>query len=303
MNPEISEWLLLLIRWLHITVGITWIGTSIFFMWLDRTFEFNEKSNRPGHIGDLWMVHGGGFYHVEKLQMGPTQVPEYLHWFKWESYWTWASGILLLWFMFYAGGGALLLDPTTSSLTYGEALAIGVGTVLVSWFAYDFVWELALTRKNPIVGHVFTFLWIVLSAYFLCQTLSGRAAYMHMGAVVGTWMTGNVFLRIIPRQIQMVEASKRGEAVNADWPKNAKNRSTHNTYLTLPIIFIMLSNHFPSTYGNPLNWLILLGVSISGALIRHFFLIRKKDPVRSRGVLVGAIVLLVSVIYFTRENV
>ncbi len=297
MNQEILEWLLLLGRWLHIVVGITWIGTSIFFMWLDRSIEPNPESKRPGHLGELWMVHGGGFYHVEKLQMGPTPVPEVLHWFKWESYWTWLSGIFLLTLLFYTGGGTYLLDSSVSSISLRQAIAISVGSILVSWFFYDFLWESNLTKKSPALGHALTLAWFGGMTYFLCHTLSGRAAYIHMGAMIGTWMTANVFLRIIPRQVKMVEAAKRGESVNPEWSKNAKNRSTHNTYLTLPVIFIMLSNHFPSTYGSKWNWLILLLISAAGAAIREFFVARLRAPQRSK--IFGAIGALLILIVMT----
>lgn len=302
MNQELFEWLLLLGRWLHITVGITWIGTSIFFMWLDRSFTPNPDSKNPGHVGDLWMVHGGGFYHVEKLLMGPTKVPKELHWFKWESYWTWMSGIFLLGMIFYAGNGTFLLDQSVSRITFPEALAISTGSLLISWFFYDFLWESRLAKHRPILAHALTLLWFGGMVYFLCHTLSGRAAYIHVGGMLGTWMTANVFLRIIPRQLKMVEASKNGEAVNPDWGKNAKNRSTHNTYFTLPVIFIMLSNHFPNTYGNAHNWEILISIAAAGAAIREFFVVRLSNPRRSRffGAL-GALIIL-AVMALTREN-
>ncbi len=302
MNQEIYEWILLLARWLHITVGITWIGTSIFFMWLDRTFEFNEGSKNPGHVGDLWMVHGGGFYHVEKMQMGPTKVPEHLHWFKWESYWTWMSGVFLLIAIFYTGSGTFLLDTSVSGATYWQAVGVGVGSIIGSWIFYDLLWESKISKEKPVIGHILTLMWLAGMSYFLCHTLSGRAAYIHIGAMLGTWMTANVFLRIIPRQVKMVEAAKKGEAVNQDWGKNAKNRSTHNTYFTLPVIFIMMSNHFSSTYGNQWNWIILLGMCAAGAAIREFFVVRLKNPKRSKTFGAVGIALILAIMVFTREN-
>lgn len=302
MNQEIVEWILLLARWLHITVGVTWIGTSIFFMWLDRTFTPNPQSKNAGHVGDLWMVHGGGFYHVEKLLMGPTKVPDELHWFKWESYWTWMSGIFLLIAIFYTGSGTFLLDSSVSGVTYWQAVGIGVGSVLVSWLFYDLLWESKLTKVKPLIGHFLTIAWLAGMSYFLCHTLSGRAAYIHIGAMLGTWMTANVFLRIIPRQVKMVEAAKKGEPVNQDWGKNAKNRSTHNTYFTLPVIFLMLSNHFSQTYGNQWNWVILLLISAAGAAIREFFVVRLKNPARSKAFGAIGVCLILGVVIFTREN-
>jgi len=303
ISDDVFNWILLLVRWLHITVAVTWIGTSIFFMWLDRTLVFNDQSDNEGHVGDLWMVHGGGFYHVEKLLMGPTKVPEVLHWFKWESYWTWMSGVTLLSLIFYTGGGTFLLDDSVSNISYGQGVLIGIFSIIGSWFFYDFLWERKLTKTSPIIGHILTVLWLVLMSYFLCHTLAGRAAYIHIGAMIGTWMTANVFMRIIPRQLKMVEASKKGEEVNKEWGINAKNRSTHNTYFTLPIIFIMLSNHFPtSTYGHQYNWIILLLITCSGAAIREYFVKRVNNIKKAKISLILGILLLVFTINFTKEE-
>jgi uncharacterized membrane protein/plastocyanin len=302
MDQDLFEWLLLLGRWIHITTGITWIGTSIFFMWLDRSFEKNNKSTRPGHLGELWMVHGGGFYNVEKLQMGPTKVPNNLHWFKWESYWTWMSGFYLLSMIFYTNSGTFLLDPSVSSITYLQGVLLSLGTIFGSWFFYDALWEHPFTKEKPREANIVTLILIAGITFLLCKTLSGRAAYLHVGAILGTWMAGNVFLRIVPRQVKMVEAAKKGETVNPDWAVNAKNRSTHNTYFTLPVIFIMLSNHFPMTYGHNLNWLVLLIICVAGASIRRFFVVRLSDPFQSRKFLLAGVALLVGVILFTRQS-
>lgn len=206
----------------------------------------------------------------EALNGATTKVPDELHWFKWESYWTWMSGFALFALIFYTGDGTFLLDASISNFTYGQAVALSLFSIFGSWIFYDFVWERNLTKNHPMLGHALTIFWFVMMDYVLCHTLSGRAAYMHVGAMLGTWMTANVFMRIIPRQVKMVEASKRGEPVNQDWGVNAKNRSTHNTYFTLPVIFIMLSNHFPMTYGHQSSWLVLLGLCAAGAAIREF---------------------------------
>jgi uncharacterized membrane protein len=287
-------------RWLHITVAVTWIGTSIFFMWLDRTFKANPNSTRPGHVGELWMVHGGGFYHVEKLLMGPTKVPAELHWFKWESYWTWMSGMFLIALYFYTDNGAFLLDSNISNITYTQGVLLSLFTIFGSWVFYDSLWEMKLTKTAPVLGHVLTLVWFVGMTYLLCKTLSGRASYIHVGGMLGTWMTANVFRRIIPRQILMVEASKKGEPVNQDWAKNAKNRSTHNTYFTLPVIFIMLSNHFPNTYDHPQSWAILLGLSLAGAAIREYFVVRLSRPQRAMGFGIFGIVLIATIAWVTQ---
>lgn len=302
MDQDIFDWVLLLGRWLHITVAVTWIGTSIFFMWLDRSFERNPEAKDVGHVGELWMVHGGGFYKVEKMLMGPTKVPAHLHWFKWESYWTWMSGAFLVVMIFYTGGGVFLLDSDVSSLSYPQGVALGIFSIIGSWFFYDFVWERAFIRKTPVIGHVLTLAWLGGMSYLLCHTLSGRAAYIHIGGMLGTWMTANVFMRIIPRQLKMVEAARVGKPVNQDWGKNAKNRSTHNTYFTLPVIFIMLSNHFPNTYGHEWNWLILLVISAGGAAIREYFVVRLSNPKRSLTFGIIGVLLILSVMLTTREN-
>jgi len=269
-------------------------------MWLDRSF-IKLPNQKEGHIGELWMVHGGGFYRVEKLQMGPTKVPKVLHWFKWESYWTWTSGMLLLMLIFYTGGGTFLLDESVSNISFTQGMLLALFSVFGSWFVYDFVWDSKLIKKSSLYGHLFTLIWLIGMTYFLCQTLSGRAAYIHVGAMIGTWMVGNVYLRIIPRQLKMVESSKSGEKINQEWATNAKNRSTHNTYLTLPIIFIMLSNHFPSTYGHELNWLILFLISLAGAFIRQYFVIRLAKPTRSKQYAVFGLLILFGVSFMTRE--
>ncbi len=292
MSQDVYDWVLLLGRWIHITTAVTWIGTSIFFMWLDRSINQD---------GDLWMVHGGGFYHVKKSLMGTTKVPEELHWFKWESYWTWMSGIFLILLVFYTGNGAALLDSSVSKISFLQGVLISLLALVISWFFYDFLWERSFTKTKPAVGHALTLAWLGGMSYLLCHTLSGRAAYLHIGAMLGTWMTANVFLRIIPRQLKMVEAAKRGEPVNQDWAKNAKNRSTHNTYFTLPVIFLMMSNHFPSTYGNELNWLILLLMCAAGAAVREFFVARLKNPRRSK--VAGAVgsLLILSAFLLAKE--
>jgi uncharacterized membrane protein/plastocyanin len=302
MNQDLFDWILLLARWLHITVAVTWIGTSIFFMWLDRSFKPNPESKNAGHVGEVWMVHGGGFYHVEKLLMGPTKVPEHLHWFKWESYWTWMSGMFLVSLIFYTGDGTFLLDEMVSNITYWQGVGISLFSIFGSWFFYDFIWETDLTKKRPAIGHLLTLAWLTGMTYFLCHTLSGRAAYIHIGGMMGTWMTANVFMRIIPRQLKMVEASRKGEPVNQDWGKNAKNRSTHNTYLTLPVIFIMLSNHFPNTYGHDYNWVILLLISVGGAAIREYFVVRLSNPKRSIKAAILGIALITGVIVFSQQK-
>ncbi|MFX3675419.1 MAG: urate hydroxylase PuuD [bacterium] len=299
MSQEVYDWMLLLGRWVHITTAVTWVGTSIFFMWLDRSFLVNPDATAEGHVGELWMVHGGGFYRVEKLLMGPTKVPKVLHWFKWEAYWTWLSGFFLVCMIFYSGGGTFLLDSSVSDITFLQGVLLSLFSIFGSWIFYDRLWEGDTARQRPIIGHFLTLSWFAGMTYFLCHTFSGRAAYIHIGGMLGTWMTANVFMRIIPRQLKMVEASKLGEPVNQEWGKNAKNRSTHNTYFTLPVIFIMLSNHFPSTYGHDYNWLILILLSAAGAAIREYFVVRLSKPKYAKKMAVLGVLLILLVARWT----
>lgn len=271
MWANLYDWLLMLGRWLHITAAMMWIGTSFFFIWLDRTLVPQKDSKREGHIGELWMVHGGGFYQVEKMLLGPNQVPQVLHWFKWEAAFTWLSGFFLLIIIFYTGEGIFLLDPRVSSLTFQQGVLLGLSTIFGSWLLYDFLWQSSLAKKIPLLCHTLTIILGIGIAYLLCKTLSGRAAYIHMGGVLGTWMIGNVWVRILPNQTKMIAATQAGNPVDPNWGINAKNRSVHNNYLTLPVIFIMMSNHFPSTYGHEYNWVFLVVVGIVGGSIRLFF--------------------------------
>lgn len=295
MLDHLIDWSLLLGRWIHITTAVCWIGTSIFFMWMDRSFVKNPTNDREGHVGDLWMVHGGGFYKVEKMLMGPTKVPELLHWFKWEAYWTWMSGMFLLLMMFYIDGGEQLVDADLFDISGYQAMAIGLTSIFGSWFFYDQLWESALAKKAK-VAHTITILYAGGMIYFLCNTILHRVAYIHVASMLGTWMVGNVLLRIIPRMKKMVELSKEGKEINPDWAINAKNRSTHNTYFTLPIIFIMFSNHFPNIYAHDYNWLLLILMTMAGASIRHYFVIRLSDSFKAKLFALAAILLVITTI-------
>lgn len=269
MWAHFYDWMTMLVRWLHITAAMMWIGTSFFFMWLDRSVVAQKNAKRQGHIGELWMVHGGGFYQVEKMLLGPNEVPEVLHWFKWEAGFTWLSGLFLLLLVFYSGDGIYLLDKN-SSLSVNQAYAVGILSIIGGWIVYDLLWQSPLAKKS-LVCHFLTVGLAVGIAYLLCKTLNGRAAYIHMGGVLGTWMIGNVWNRILPNQTKMIAATKAGTPVDPNWAINAKNRSTHNNYITLAVIFIMMSNHFPETYGHQYNWVFLVLIGLVGAFIRLFF--------------------------------
>ncbi len=271
MEAHIVEWLNLLVRWIHFIVGIAWIGASFYFNWLENHLNRNPPQDK-GIDGNLWAVHGGGFYHLKKFTNGPNKLPEVLHWFKWEAYMTWVSGMTLLTIVYYYNAKAMMIDPSVYDLSTTMAIAIGIGSGVLSWFVYDLLCK-ALKAKPLLLG-IIIFIYLAVLAYLLTQFLSARAAYIHVGAAIGTIMAGNVFFVIIPAQKELVKALSEDRIPNASYGENGLLRSRHNNYLTLPVLFIMISNHFPTTYGNQYNWLVLVAVSAVGILARHYFNIR-----------------------------
>ncbi|MGH7520346.1 MAG: urate hydroxylase PuuD [Gemmatimonadales bacterium] len=259
MTSWLGDWANLLLRWTHFIAGIAWIGSSFYFIWLDRAIG--------GPTGSLWMVHSGGFYQVEKRRPGPGEIPAVLHWFKWEAMLTWITGIALLVLVFYLTG-AYLLDPGVSRIGRGAAIALGIGLVIFSWPVYDRLWRSPLARR-PAVATAVSLALLTAITILLCRVLSGRAAFMHVGAMLGTIMVANVWERIIPAQQQMVAATRAGQPADFTLGERANQRSVHNSYMTFPLLFIMLSNHFPATYASPLNWLVLLLLFVAGAAVRH----------------------------------
>lgn len=274
MYAHLLEWLGLLLRWVHIIAGIAWIGSSFFFMWLDSALEAPEKE-KPDVTGELWMTHSGGFYQVEKRKIGPGQLPKVLHWFKWEAFFTWLSGIFLLLVVYYFTGGIYLVDSTVSDITPGFAVALGIGLILVSWIVYDFLFSSRFSKHTRILS-AFSFVLLCVVTWVLTQYLSGRAAYIHVGAILGTLMVANVWMRILPAQRKMIAATERGEKPDFSLGERAKTRSVHNNYMTFPVIFIMFSNHYPSTYGHPHNWLVLVLIIIAGAGVKHVMNVGKE---------------------------
>lgn len=261
MNFDLSEWANLLIRWIHVFAGILWIGQTYFFTWLDaRLTEAIDLANQGGS-GNVWMVHSGGFYAVKK-QYAPPHLGEKLHWFRWEAAVTWISGIGLLILVYYAGG--LMVDETVANTTLATSIGIGISVLVGSWVLYDFLWKSKLANV-PAVATLVSYLLIVALAYGLCRLMSGRAAYIHVGGALGTIMAANVWLRILPAQRQLVGALKTGNQPNAALALRAKTRSKHNTFIVVPVVLIMLSNHFPTaTYGNSYNWLVLAALVLVG---------------------------------------
>jgi uncharacterized membrane protein len=292
VEAYVVDWLNLLVRWLHVIAGIAWIGSSFYFIWLDDHLRTpaDPADDDKGVGGEVWSVHGGGFYHAQKYRVAPRVIPSPLHWFKWEAYATWASGIFLTALIYWYGAGVYLVDPSVAELSAPYAVAIAIAFLAGGWLAYD------LLCKSPLARDVRVFALVLLIAcgalaWGLCQLYSGRGAYIHFGAVLGTIMAANVFFVIIPGQKQMVAAAERGEAPDPGPGLQAKQRSVHNTYFTLPVLFVMTSNHYAMVYGHDFNWLILIGISLAGALIRVWFVERHKGTASPLPVIVALIIL------------
>ena len=266
MTGWLSDWANLLLRWAHFIAGIAWIGSSFYFIWLDRALTRPEQA-RPGVEGDLWMVHSGGFYQVEKRRPAPGEIPPVLHWFKWEAMLTWVTGIALLVLVFYLSS-AYLLDPSVSRISRGTATLVGIGIVILSWPIYDGLWRSPLARQ-PATASAVSLALLAGVTLLACRLFSGRAAFMHIGALLGTIMVANVWQRILPAQQQMLDATRAGRSADFTLGERAKQRSVHNSYMTFPLLFIMLSNHFPATYASPANWLVLFLLFVAGAAVRH----------------------------------
>jgi len=267
MDPHYTEWLNLLVRWVHMIVGIAWIGASFYFVWLEN--NLNRKDPKEGLSGDLWAIHGGGIYHLQKYKLAPEKMPDHLHWFKWEAYTTWLTGVLLLGVVYYLNAQLYLLAPGTE-LTPLQGIGISIASLVAGWFIYDFLCDSALGKRPALLGVVLLVL-LVAAAWALSQVFSGRAAYIHIGAITGTMMVGNVFRVIMPGQRKLVAAITEGREPDPEAPAKALLRSRHNNYLTLPVLFIMISNHFPSTYGSEWNWAILFAIAMLSVLVRHYF--------------------------------
>jgi uncharacterized membrane protein len=275
--------------------GIAWIGSSFYFVWLDNHLRppQAEADRDKGVGGELWSVHGGGFYHAQKYRVAPPALPETLHWFKWEAYTTWLSGMFLLVLVYWLGAEIYLIDPAVLSLGPLTASGIALAFIVAGWFVYDGLCKSPLARNGPLFAGILLVL-AALLAWGLCQVFGGRGAYIHFGAVLGTIMAANVFFVIIPGQRQMVAAAARGEAPDPLPGIRGKQRSVHNTYFTLPVLFTMISNHFAMTYNHEFNWAILIAISLAGALVRMYFVARHSGRASPLPI-VGAVLLLLIV--------
>jgi uncharacterized membrane protein len=264
---NLHVWLDLLLRWTHVIAGIAWIGSSFYFVWLDHHLS-QPAPPREGVVGEIWMVHSGGFYQVERRRLSPGQVPGSLHWFKWEALITWATGLLLLAVVYYFTRGVYLIDLQTSRLSVGAAIAVGLGGIFLSWWVYDAIWRSPLGRSSAFATALSLVLLAAVS-FALCRLLSGRAAFLHLGALMGTIMVNNVWQRILPAQQQMIDATKAGRPANEALGEQAKRRSMHNSYITFPVLFLMLSPHFPATSSGPWSWIVALLLTGAGMAARH----------------------------------
>jgi uncharacterized membrane protein len=277
MEAYAAEWVELLLRWVHLITGIAWIGASFYFVWLDNSLlpPARARDAHEGIGGELWAVHGGGFYHVRKFRVAPEALPSPLHWFKWEAYSTWLSGFALFVLMYWLHARAYMIDPSVADLTPLAAVAISAALLVGGWLFYDQLCRrLGLDRER--------WLWIAIAAfiaacaYGLAQVYSGRGVYYQIGAMIGTWMAANVLMVIIPSQRKLVEAKEAGVAPDPIHGLRGKQRSVHNNYFTLPVLFIMISNHYPMTFGHRQAWLVLLAILFLAGFVRHFFNLRHR---------------------------
>lgn len=271
---ELEQWCQYLLRWAHLIAGISWIGNSFYFMWLDAHLVPPDPP-RDGATGELWMVHSGGFYRVEKRRIGPGSLPAVLHWFRWEAALTLATGVLLLGLVYYGHGAILLLDPAVEGLSAGGAAALGILFLAASWLAYDTLWRSPLGRNALLAGAASAALFCAATCG-LSRLFSGRGAYVHLGAALGTIMVLNVWLRILPAQRDMIRATQAGRSPDPALSAGAKRRSVHNSYITLPVLFLMVSNHFPMTYGHRLGWIIAILLAVVGMSTRHVMIVGRR---------------------------
>ncbi|RYE03807.1 MAG: hypothetical protein EOP61_03135 [Sphingomonadales bacterium] len=298
MGVDITEWLNLAIRWLHLTAGIAWIGSSFYFVWLDLHLTPPKTGDASGEV---WSVHGGGFYHNQKYQVAPAQMPDKLHWFKWEAYWTWISGFSLLVLVYYVGAQSFLIDPAKVALSPWQGIAIGLASLALGWIIYDRLCRSSIGASNQLLG-ICWFLCLLFAAFALNSVFTARGAYLHIGAIVGSVMVGNVFFVIIPNQKKVVADLIAGRTPDPALGAAAKQRSLHNNYMTLPVLFIMISHHYPMTYGAERPWLVLALLGLTGVAVRHVFNLRHREQSTGRAMVIAAAMALISVTYVSMEK-
>ena len=301
MEAYLLEWAGLLLRWLHVIVAIAWIGSSFYFVWLDNhlTPPADAGLRDKGVGGELWAVHGGGFYNPQKYLGAPPQLPSHLHWFYWESYSTWMSGFALFTLLYLFNPKTYLIDPNVANLSASVAVFSALGFLVAGWIIYDLFCR--LFGKNEKLLSAMVFALVVAATWLACHVFAGRAAFLIIGAMIATIMSANVFFWIIPGQRKVVAAMRAGEPVDPIHGQRGKQRSVHNTYFTLPVLFAMLSNHYSMTYSHPDNWIVLVVLMSAGVLVRQFFIKRHKgvsDPFYP----IAALILIAAVIVWIAPN-
>jgi len=305
MESYLLDWANLLLRWVHVITAIAWVGSSFYFVFLDSSLTppVDEDLQRQGVSGELWAVHGGGFYHPVKFAVKPPELPSHLHWFYWESYSTWLTGFALFTVSYLWSAGTYLIDRSLMDWSPGAAIGVALSFFVVFWMLYDGICQLFGKRKNgdAIVGALVLVL-VCVASWLACHWFAGRAAFLLVGAMIATAMSANVFFWIIPGQRKVVAAIKAGQPVDPVHGQRGKQRSVHNTYFTLPVLFAMLSNHYSFTYGHPHNWLVLIVMMLAGALIRQFFVMRHGYKLGRNGnplpyALVGVVLILGAIVW------
>ena len=293
MEAYILDWLSLLGRWLHFVAGIAWIGASFYFVWLDDHLLAPKEAadSEKGVAGEVWSVHGGGFYHAQKYALTPPEMPGILHWFKWEAYTTWLSGVFLLALIYWYGANVYLIDPEVARLSRPEAIGVGIGTLVIGWVVYDLLCRSPIANNEKMLAACIV-VFVSVMAFVLCHLFSGRGAFIHYGAMLGTIMVANVAHVIIPGQKELVAAAKEGREPDPAYGIKGKQRSVHNTYFTLPVLFVMISNHYAMTYSHQYNWLILIALSLAGALVRVYFVARHKGGASPVPLIVAALIVI-----------
>ena len=291
-----ATWLHLVARWAHILTGAAWIGTSFYFVFLNNSIRppDNEQDSGAKVKGVVWMVHGGAFYRTTKYDGAPEKLPTTLHWFKWEAYLTWISGIAMLALIYWGQARAYMIDPAVADISTTQAVLTGIGSIVGGWLVYDLL--IRTLWKHPKLVSAIGIVALTGLAYLLTHTLSARAAYIHIGAIIGTIMAANVLFVIIPNQRVMVDAMLQGKVPDTSKGAAGALRSLHNNYLTLPVLFIMISNHFPFTYGSSWSWAVLVGISVVGAMGRHWFNLHEQGT-KNRWLLPAAALALVSLAF------
>jgi len=305
METYLLDWANLLVRWLHLITGVAWIGASFYFVMLDTSLRKPVKTEdgERGVTGELWAVHGGGVYHSQKFLVGPLGEPlsEHLHWSKWEAYTTWLSGMGLLSIVYWIGAKTYLIDQQVMVLTQLQAIAISIGFLVGGWLIYNTLCRLLRGKEALLTAIIFVL--VIIASWGLFQLFSARAAFLHVGAMIGTIMVANVFFQIIPGQKKMVAEIRAGSKVDPMPGIIGKQRSVHNTYFTLPVLFIMISNHYPMTYSHEHGWLVLTFIMLAGVLIRQFFVLRHSGQVKWALPAIGMVLLLAMVWYLRPASI